>query len=161
MNSAMILANSLVSSKLDYCNSLFYGLPASSLNRLQRVQNALALVVVPSVKRHHHISPTLKSLHWLPIIRRIDFKIASIAFKTLHNKQPNYLFELLTPHVPSSYLRSSDKHLLVIPRITFDNGRRSFSFSAPTVWNSLPLHLRSCTSLSMFLSGLKTHLFPP
>ena len=139
---------------------LFYGLPASSLNRLQRVQNALARVVVPSVKRHHHITPppTLKSLHWLPIIRRIDFKIASITFKTLHNKQPIYLFELLTPHVPSFYLRSSGKHLLVIPRNTSDNGRRSFSFSAPTVWNSLPLHLRSCTSLPMFLSGLKTHL---
>ena len=160
-NSSIIFANSLVSSKLDYCNSLFYGLPASSLNRLQRVQNALARVVVPSVKRHHHISPTLKTLHWLPIVQRINFKIASITFKTLHNRQPTYLFELLTPHVPSSYLRSSNKHLLVVPRITSDNGRRAFSFSAPTVWNSLPLHLRSCTSLPTFLAGLKTHLFPP
>ena len=50
-SSAIILANSLVSSKLDYCNSLFYGLPASSLDRLQKVQNSLARVVVPSVKR--------------------------------------------------------------------------------------------------------------
>jgi len=160
-NSTMILANSLVSTKLDYCNSLFYGLPASSLNRLQRVQNALARVVVPSVKRHHHISPTLKDLHWLPIKQRIDFKIASITFKTLQNRQPTYLFELLTPHVPSSNLRSSNKHLLVTPTITSENGRRAFSFSAPTVWNSLPLHLRSCTSQPIFLSGLKTHLFPP
>jgi hypothetical protein len=160
-NSAIILANSLVSSKLDYCNSLFYGLPASSLNRLQRVQNALARVVVPSVKRHHHISPTLKELHWLPIKQRIDFKIASITFKTLQSRQPSYLFEHLTPHVPSSNLRSSKKHLLVIPRIASQNGRRAFSFAAPTIWNSLPLHLRSCTSLPIFLSGLKTHLFPP
>jgi hypothetical protein len=51
--------------------------------------------------------------------------------------------------------------LLVTPRITSENGRRAFSFSAPTVWNSLPLHLRSCTSQPIFLSGLKTHLFPP
>ena len=60
-NSAIILANSLVSSKLDYCNSLYYGLPAASLDKLQRVQNSLARVVVPSVKRHHHITPTLKN----------------------------------------------------------------------------------------------------
>ena len=63
-NSAIILANSLVSSKLDYCNSLYYNLPAVSLDRLQKVQNALARVVVPSVRRHHHITPTLKTLHW-------------------------------------------------------------------------------------------------
>ena len=72
-NSAIILANSLVSSKLDYCNSLYYNLPAVSLDRLQKVQNALSRVVVPSVRRHHHITPTLKTLHWLPIRQRISF----------------------------------------------------------------------------------------
>ena len=66
-NSAIILANSLVSSKLDYCNSLCYNLPATSLDRLQKVQNALVRVIVPSVRRHHHITPTLIKLHWLPI----------------------------------------------------------------------------------------------
>src|SRR5437867_4904910 len=66
-SSATVLANSLVSSKLDYCNSLFNGLPDLSLHRLQLVQNALARVVDPTVLRSHHISPTLRSLHWLPI----------------------------------------------------------------------------------------------
>ena len=66
-NSSVLLANSLVSSKLDYCNSLFYNLPAKSLNRLQLVQNALARVVVPSVRRNHQLTPTLRQLHWLPM----------------------------------------------------------------------------------------------
>src|SRR6266403_5915134 len=66
-NSAIVHANSLVSSKLDYCNSLFYGLPDLSLHRLQIVQNALARVVVPTARRAHHISPTLRSLLWLSI----------------------------------------------------------------------------------------------
>lgn len=160
-NSAIILANSLVSSKLDYCNSLYYGLPAVSLDRLQKVQNSLARVIDPSVRRHHHITPTLKKLHWLPIHQRIHFKIASLTFKTLHNLQPSYLSDLLTPHVPSRNLRSFDKHLLTVPDIRSANGRRSFTFAAPTIWNSLPVTLRSCSTLPTFLSGLKTHFFPP
>src|SRR3989442_14539340 len=82
-------SNSLVSSKLDYCNSLFCGLPDTSLHRLQLVQNALARIVVPTVRRSHHISPTLRSLHWLPIPQRITFKIASIPFNTLQDNQPS------------------------------------------------------------------------
>jgi len=160
-NSAIILANSLVSSKLDYCNSLYYNLPAVSLDRLQKVQNALARVVVPSVRRHHHITPTLINLHWLPIRQRISFKIAAITFKTLKCQQPSYLSDLLIPYIPTRNLRSSDKLLLIAPDIRSENGRRSFSFAAPSIWNSLPLSLRSCPTLPLFLSSLKTHLFPP
>src|SRR3989454_12157665 len=109
-SSAIILANALVSSKLDYCNSLLYDLPEFSLDRLQSVQNALARVVVPSVKRFHHISPTLKILHWLPIRERIKFKIVSLTFKTMLHKQPSYLHELLKPYQPPRPLRSSEQH---------------------------------------------------
>ena len=63
--------------------SLFYNLPKNSLGRLQRVQNSLARVVVPSTKRCHHISPVLANLHWLSVKQKIDFKIATITFKTL------------------------------------------------------------------------------
>ena len=161
VNSAIILSNSLVSSKLDYCNSLFYGLPDCSIARLQRIQNSLARVVYPSVRRHHHISPILRKLHWLPIHQRIIFKIAVLCFKVIHFKQPAYLLDLITLYNPERDLRSSDKNLLTVPFIKSAQGRRSFSFAAPTVWNSLPSSLRSCTTLSSFCPSLKTHLFPP
>ena len=160
-NSAIILANALVTSKLDFCNSLFYGLPSASINRLQKVQNALARVVVPSVKRTDHITPTLRDLHWLPVNNRITFKIASITFKTLQSQRPSYLFDLLTLHKPSRNLRSSDLHLLTVPFVKTAFGRRSFSYAAPVIWNSLPLQLRMSTSISSFHRGLKTFLFPP
>ena len=160
-NSSILLANALVSSKLDYCNSLFYNLPNNSLGRLQRVQNSLARVVVPSTKRCHHISPVLANLHWLPVKQRIDFKIATITFKTLQNKQPYYLSELLHPYIPNRSLRSSDKHLLHVPLVKTALGRRSFSCAAPFIWNTLPLSLRTAESLSTFTSHLKTFLFPP
>ena len=142
-------------------NSLFYNLSDSSLNRLQRVQNSVARAVVPSVKRSQHISPTLSKLHWLPVKQRIKFKIATITFKTLHNKQPSYLSELLKSHNPSRPLRSSDKQLLDVPLIKTAVGCRSFSYAAPTIWNLLPLSLRTTTSLPLFKSQLKTFLFPP
>ena len=158
--SAILLANSLVSSRLDYCNSLYYGLPQSSIDRLQRIQNSLARVVMPFVKHHDHITPALQKLHWLPIQQRITFKIATLTFKTLKHKEPQYLHELLTLHNPTRTLRSSSQFLLDIPSIRSENGRRSFSFAGPTVWNFLPLALRSMTCLTSFRSSLKTLLFP-
>ena len=160
-NSAIILANALVSSKLDYCNSLYYKLPACSLKRLQVVQNSLARVVVPTVKRSDHISPTLRHLHWLPIKQRIDYKIASLTFKTLHFNEPSYLAELLIPETSTRPLRSVSQHKLRVPFIKSKHGERSFAFAAPTIWNSLPLHIRSCTSITTFHALLKTHFFPP
>ena len=160
-NSAVLLANALVSNKLDYCNSLFYNLPDTSIDRLQLVQNSLARFVFPSVRRCHHISPTLAKLHWLPIRQRIVFKIATITHKTLQNKQPSYLHDLLHVHTPIRNLRSSNANLLVVPNINSAIGRRSFCYVAPTVWNLLPLSIRNTKSLSTFRSLLKTHLFPP
>jgi len=134
---------------------------ATTIDRLKRVQNSLARVVMPNVKRTDHITPTLRKLHWLPISKRIIFKIAALTFKTLYFKQPAYLFELLRPYTPDRNLRSSNQNLLVTPNIKSSIGRRSFSYAAPTIWNSLPPALRSASTLNHFLSGLKTHLFPP
>jgi hypothetical protein len=158
-NSAIILANSLVSSRLDYCNSLFYGLPDCSIHRLQRVQNSLARVVLPFVKRQHHITPALQKLHWLPVKKRIIFKIATLTFKTLQHQQPSYLYELLNRHNPVRSLRSTLQNQLVTPRINSENGRRSFQYAAPVIWNSLPPSLRAMQCLTTFRSHLKTHLF--
>src|SRR6267154_1524214 len=95
----------------------------------------------------------------LPIPSRIEYKIASITFKRLHNRQPTYLHQFLTPYVPTRSLRSSDKHLLVVPSIKLAQSRPSFLHAAPTVWNSLPLALRSTSSHSLLHSSLKTHFF--
>ena len=150
-----------MSSCLDYCNSLYFGLPERSLDRLQRVQNSLARAVVPSVHRFDHITPTLNKLHWLPVRKRIIFKIATITFKILKNNQPTYLRDLVTPLVPSRVLRSSAKQLLEVPDIRSANGRRSFTFAAPSVWNSIPEAVKSSKTLFAFRKGLKSFLFPP
>src|SRR2546425_11527841 len=93
-NSSIQLANALVSSKLDYCNSLFNSLPDISIKRLQRVQNFLVRVIFPSLKRSDHITPALVKLHWILIHKRIKFKVATITFKVLKNRQPSNLFTI-------------------------------------------------------------------
>ena len=159
LNSAILLANALVSSRLDYCNSLFYGLPQATLLRLQRVQNSLARAVVPSTRRRDHITPVLKQLHWLPVARRIEFKIACLTFNLLNNLGPSYLSDLIS-FVPISNRRSSNKKLLIVPFIKSMSGHRSFSFASPNIWNSLPQAIRECSNKASFRKMLKTHLFP-
>ena len=73
LSTATALANSLVSSKLDYCNSLYSGISQTNLNKLQRIQNSLARVIT-NTSKYQHITPTLKKLHWLPIKQRIHYK---------------------------------------------------------------------------------------
>src|SRR2546426_11679846 len=87
-----------------------------------------------------------------------------IIYTTLHHKQPAYLAELLTPrHDTAHNTRSSDSpNFLSVPKIYSKQGRRSFLYAAPTIWNSLPDSLRASVSVSSFLSVLKTlDLFPP
>ena len=158
---AILLANSIVHSKMDYCNSLLYGLPQSSTIRLQRVQNSLARVVCRSSKFKSNSSNLLRELHWLPVHQRIKYKIALLTFKTLHFSKPSYLADLISYYRPSRSLRSANAQLLSVPDIRTSVGRRSFSYAAPVIWNDLPHHIRSCSTLSTFCSRLKTHLFPP
>ena len=146
---------------IDYCNSLLNGLPNTSIIRLQYVQNSLARVVCNTTKFRSHTASLLKGLHWLPISERIKFKIASITFKVINSGKPSYLAELITSYQPSRCLRSRGTNLLSVPNIRSSIGRRSFSFTAPTLWNSLPPDLRSCACITNFQGKLKTYLFPP
>ena len=153
------IIHAFVSSRLDYCNSLFTCLSKTSLDRLQLVQNTAARILTRS-RRSCHITPVLASLHWLPVQYRIRFKILVITHRALHGQAPNYLSDLLTPYVPIRSLRSSSQALLVVPQTKLiTKGDRAFACFAPRVWNELPFHLRTVDSVDIFKRLLKTHLF--
>ena len=136
------LANSLVSSKLDYCNSLYSGISQVNLNKLQRIQNSLARVIT-NTSKYQHITPILKKLHWLPIKRRIDYKLCLLTYKTLTNQQPTYLYNSLSFPSHSVSTRSSDSLVLSIPYVRSSLGKRAFSVIGPRLWNSLPPDTRN------------------
>ena len=148
-----------MSSKLDHCNSLLYNVPKCTLKKLQPVQNAAARLITCS-RKYDHITSTLKELHWFPVSERIKFKIMLLTFKALHQQSPVCIQDLVKYYQPSRILRSS--HLLLLNPTNFNlksYGSRAFAVSAPELWNSLPVFIRSCDNSSSFKSKLKTHLF--
>ena len=131
----------------------------ANIDRLQRVQNVLARVVAQA-------PPTISSvyiwcdLRWLPVNHCISYKLSLLTWKVLHTVEPSYLSELISPYVPAQTLRSSNTCLLAIPTgVTSLFSSRSFSTSAPSTWNSLPVHIHSLENLSTFKRQLKSHFF--
>jgi exonuclease III len=158
-SSALIcLANALVSSRLDYCNSILVGVSKSNISKLQRVQNSLARAITKTPK-FEHITPVLKSLHWLPIEQRITFKVGLLVYKTLHLGQPSYLRLKLTYQNHRYSTRSLDNPTLFVPETRTVLGRRAFSVAGPRLWNSLPPCVRKTDSILSFRKKLKSHLF--
>ncbi|KAI5085265.1 hypothetical protein C0J45_6403, partial [Silurus meridionalis] len=154
-----LLVHAFMTSRLDYCNALLGGCPASLINKLQLVQNAAARVLTRS-RKYHHITPILSYLHWLPVKIQIDFKLLLLTYKTLNGLSLMYLSSLLTRFNPSPSLRSQNSGLLVVPRIAKSTkGGRTFSHLAPKLWNSLHDSVQGSDTLSQFKCRLKTYLF--
>ena len=157
------LVHSLIVSKVDYCNSLFIGLPNVTLRKLQSILNRSARLIFNLPPRVPTTS-SLIELHWLPVRARIEFKICLITFKALKFNQPSYIRELLSFSSLESNLalRSGDDPFrLHEPRAIRERGfaDRSFSFIAPRLYNNLPIAIKQIDSITTFKSHLKALLF--
>ena len=149
VNATKILLSAFVLSKLDCCNSHLCGSPQFILDKLQRVQNSAARLVM-KFRKCDHVQPLLRNFYWLPVRSRIDYKISNLCFNIFTNSS-----------TPTRHLRSSsDTRTLRIPFIkTKSFGQRAFSFTGPTQWNLLSCGLRHSESSPAFKTALKTHLF--
>ena len=156
-----MVLHAFVTSRIDYCNGLLYGLADCEIAKLQRVQNAAARLLM-SCKKYDHIPPVLINLHWLSVRYRINFKMLLLTFKALYGMAPSYIVDLIHTQTNTRYLQRSNQGVL----LEHPSGKMkksfcdiSFSVTAPTLWNVLPVSLRSIKCISTFKCNLKTYLF--
>jgi hypothetical protein len=154
----------MVINRIDYCNSVLYGIGDVLARLLQSVVNSAARLIARK-RKYDSISGMIRdTLHWLPIRQRIEYKLAVTVFNCLHGAAPRYLMDMCQPVTIVSGrrgLRSAAHGDLIVPSTrTVTYGPRSFAVSGPTVWNSLPLALRNWTlTPAEFRHQLKTELF--
>ena len=139
-------------------------IPQMHFSGLQAVQNSAARIVTQErLRDHDSMSRALIGLHWLPVDKRIEYKLLLYTYKTLHDLAPGYLYELVVPYVPRRVLRSAELNLLTVPHGKPGKyGSRSFVRASANLWNSLrgemAAWLKNSPTLE-FKRNLKTFLF--
>ena len=117
--------------------------------------------VITRTRKFDSITPFLKELHWLPVHKRIIFKLLVLTYRSIRGTAPQYLSSLLHSHQPPRTLRSAaSQALLTVDRTRLDTyGSRAFSVAGPAFCNELPHAIKCAETLSSFMSQLKKHLF--
>ncbi|KAF7242656.1 Inactive N-acetylated-alpha-linked acidic dipeptidase-like protein 2 [Varanus komodoensis] len=115
-NCLVTVTQALVTSRLDFCDALYMGLPLKTVRILQLVQNRAARLLT-GTGHYVHMTPVLRQLHWLPIEVRAQFKVLVMTYKALNGLGPGYLKERLCPYMPACPLRSAGEALLREPSV--------------------------------------------
>ena len=164
-SAAATLVHAFVASRLDYCSSLYVGLPQSRIGRLERVLRAAARLI-GGIPKSGHVSDYMRDvLHWLPLPQRISFRVSAFVWRSLVGTAPAYLQELcrsISANIGRRPLRSAVRGDLSVPFArTSTMQHRAFSVVGPSIWNGLPLELRLLprNSSPAFYTSLKTILF--
>ena len=157
-DAAKTIVQAFISSRLEYCNSVLYGVTNNLLQRLQSVQNAAARLIkgLVAVNTSHlfcrNCTGCLSNAVWT--------SMAKLMFKSLHGCAPLYLSDACKSAPEASRrLRSSGSITCVIPWSRTHLGDRSFDVVGPRLWNKLSASLWSSDSLCQFRRQLKTFLF--
>ena len=141
-----------VISRLDYCNSIYYGLPNFKLRKLQNIKNRAARLI-KGVGRRDRITPVLIELHWLPIKARIKFKICVLTHQAITTGKPAYLNKLLVIMQPTEGVdtrSNTDGRKLIEPRCSSNVGFQAFASASPKLYYTLPYAIIMLDNLALF-----------
>ena len=148
------LVHAVISSRLDNCNSLFVNINKDHLQKLQKVQNAAAKLIL-GWRRRDSATAALKKLHWLNIDARITFKILLLVYKVVNG--------LCSENIQLRYKgfngRTEDYLKLHTPNFKTAYGWRIFEYNGSKLWNELPVDVRMEESIEVYKKKIKTILF--
>ena len=138
----------LVMSHLDYVNAILINLLQREIQKLQRIQNMAAKVILCK-KKYESSQESLQELHWLPIHKRIQHKILTLVYKCMNGLAPDYLVNLLLLHPNGWSLRSDNiyQRLIISQTRRRPFADRSFSVIGPIWWNQSPNYLKQSTTI--------------
>ena len=158
---AETLIRSLVTSKVDFCNSLRYGVPNQLIQKLQSVQNSAARLLTYTNKREH-IKPVIKQFHWLPVEFRVPYKILLRSFECLNDTALAYLNDLIHLSTPNCSLRWNSKNYLAHEQYQLKSYGpvRAFTIAAPILCNALSDRLRDHSNfLYLLIRNKLKHIY--
>ena len=158
VNTTKTLVQSLVLSKLDYCNSILLGTTKYNLDKLQHLQNMTCRIIL-KLHKFEHITDHLMLLHWLRVNERITYKIAGLVYKCINGSTPEYLAELVVKNHHRTLCLTYRRRLPVISARTSKVFRSSFAVIGPRIWNELLSNCTEASTLESFKTQLKTYLF--
>ncbi len=147
-----ILVQAVIISSIDYCNALYYGCNKSDIMQLQCIQNRACRLIF-GLRKRESVDDSMKSLHWLKVSERIEFKLCLLVYKALNGLAPSYISDLITFSNINSR-RASSLHIPLTP----SSNSRAFQTVAPKLWNQLPPCIKNCDNVDSFKRLLKTHL---
>ena len=150
------IINSLVFSKLLYCSSVWANTTKKNIELLQTVQN-FAARIVSGTRKFDHVTPILKQLQWLPIVKQLEVRDATMVFKCLNGLAPPYLCQKFKTRSEVHNCNTRNRDRLHIPLCRTAAGQRPFSFRGQKPWNSLPDEFQSITNLDVLKVKKKQH----
>ncbi len=157
-HAAQLLVQTLVISRLDYCNALLAGLPSNTIKPLQIIQNAATRLVFSEPKRSN-VTSLFISLHWLPVAARIKFKTLMLAYRTTTGSAPTYFHSLMTIYIPlkkSEICGRVSPHGAITERHKITLKKVLIHCSWLVEWTSIPI--RNAESLTISSNTILTWL---
>ncbi len=151
------LCDSLILSNFNYCDILFGNINVSFQNKIQKMQNS-CLRFCFSLKKHDHITSYLKLSNWLNMHnRRISHSLIMI-YKIIHNLAPSYLAEIINRSHIEHRFQTRSHDFLPIPHYHRSIKQQSFFVKAISIYNQLPVHIKTSPSVSAFKHRIKFFL---
>ena len=161
-NSLETLIHAFITSRIDFCNIIYNGLPDYLIASIQSIQNACAKAITRA-RRFDSATEQLFVLHWLPVKKRAEYKALLMCHKVAHcdSDAPQYINDVVKIHTPARFTRSCES---VAIKSDFkaklkSAGERAIDHYFPKLWNDLPASLKNHCNLTTFKSNLKTYLF--